>query len=85
MKMVFLSKAVRKYPWECSTARFVTEYFGLRLKPYQKLMLHMMDLRDHFDKRFRPRTYYWRSITGPRGLRSNLLICDDLCDKQIDK
>jgi hypothetical protein len=79
MKVVPLSKAIDKaHSWNGSTARFVEEVLGLKLFPCQKLMLDAMDIRDRFDQRFRPKTYRHRLMAGQRGLRSNLLICDDL-------
>ena len=71
MKIVFLSKTTRpKYPWECSTSRFCEEYFGLKLMWYQKLMLSMLDCRDRFDRKFRPITYYARTLSGHRWLKA---------------
>jgi len=43
-----------------STKKFLERY-GIKLKWYQKIYLIFYDLRNKFDKRFRPMTYLWRN------------------------
>lgn len=43
-----------------STKKFLKHY-GIKLKWYQKFYLTFYDLRNKFDKRFRPVTYLWRN------------------------
>ena len=43
-----------------STKQFLKRY-GIKLKWYQKAYLFLYDLRNKFDKRFRPVTYLWRN------------------------
>ena len=43
-----------------STKKFL-EHYGIKLKLYQKIYLFFYDLRNKFDKRFRPVTYLWRN------------------------
>lgn len=91
MKVVKLTK----HPYHCSTVKFAEEYLGIYLRPYQKLILYLMDFRDRFEwnlksllaanKKLRPPTFYARPTIDQRGLQSNLLICDDLCSDPIDK
>ena len=45
---------------EMSTKKFLERY-GIKLKWYQKVYLFVYDLRNKFDKRFRPITYLWRN------------------------
>lgn len=44
-----------------STKRFLERY-GIKLKWYQKVYLLFYDLRNRFDKRFRPANYLFRAL-----------------------
>lgn len=50
------TSAFRKMPIK----KFLERY-GIKLKWYQKIYLFFYDLRNKFDKRFRPVTYLWRN------------------------
>lgn len=80
MKIVPLSKVINDAgSWRGSTAKYVREVLGLKLYPYQELLLDVMDIRNRFNRRFRPDVYRRQLMAGSsRGMRSNVLICDDL-------
>lgn len=54
-----------KYESECryikmSTAKFLEEVCGIKLRWYQRLLMRIMDIRDKFEKRYIPHRYYYR-------------------------
>ena len=43
-----------------STSEFITDVLGIKLLPYQKVMLDMLYIRDRFEQKYCPWKYYWR-------------------------
>ena len=81
---LLIQKQVKDPKNNFSTAEFAEKYLGLKLWPYQKLLLNWMDFGCWASKRCTPKRCCLSKATTQRGYRSNILIRDDFCDHEID-